>query len=98
MVSLSSKKNMRIRSWYDWSFFFFFFLKGKVEPNNLCFKWLLMLKKLAMGQILSSIGLSLVSCSLCNVTESFEHLLSDCVYTYKLWSIFLVPLCMELWW
>ena len=42
-----------------------------------------------MGQILSSIGLSPVSCSLYNVTESFEHLFFDCVYARKLWSIFL---------
>ena len=55
---------------------------------------MLLFKKLALGKVLSSIGLAPVCCNICNVHESFEHLFFECLYARKIWSIFLGSPCL----
>ena len=78
----------QINPFSNWSFFFEYMWKSKAEPKKLCFKWLLLFKRLVVGKVLSSIGLAPVCCNICNVHESFEHLFFECLYARKIWSTF----------
>lgn len=50
----------------NWQFFFEYFWSGPYEEKIIHFRWFLLIKKLAIGSILSSINIEPMICSLCN--------------------------------
>ena len=72
----------------NWHFFFDYYWKGPCEPKVIHFRWLFLLKKLAIGLVLSSIKVEPVICNLCNKPESFEHVFFECIFASKILAIF----------
>jgi hypothetical protein len=79
-----------------WQFIFNSLWHSPCEPKKSCFRWLLLLKKLAVGNTLPhGLGDPIV-CSVCDVPETFEHLFFYCKFAKGIWSIFFgVPIVWD---
>ncbi|GLJ34301.1 hypothetical protein SUGI_0689280 [Cryptomeria japonica] len=77
-----------------WAFALNQFWHQPYEPKKQCFRWLVVLKKIAVGDVLSSVGLSPIVYPLCNTYESVSHLFFEYCYAKRVWSLFIgQPVC-----
>lgn len=72
-----------------WSFVLNRFWKGPGEPKKKCLVWKILLKRVAVGDVLSSLGLSPLVCSVFSTLESISHIFFECPFASLLWSLFL---------
>ena len=74
----------------NWRFFFDYLWKCPCEPKVIHFRWFLLLKKLSIGPVLSSVNVDPMICNLYNKPESFEHVFFECIFASKIWAIFFI--------
>ena len=61
-----------------WHLIFELLWNFHVEPKKVCFKWIFLLKKYAIGHYVSQGSKVTIVCDVCNCVESYEHCFFKC--------------------